>query len=154
MLTLNQRSPSGEKSKNACPATLRRSYVLLRLARDLAQVVSLPQDLDDCLELLKLHRPYCESDHVLAMTYNLLAGGACIEDLEQRRSDDMRGDAAACTVRAELSEPSTFACSRTSRPHKWRRSSISKSATTSVTESNTLPVSAVCSTMSSLASAC
>jgi hypothetical protein len=60
----------------------------VRLAHELARALRLPQELDERLNLLKLHRPYRESEHVLAMTYNLLAGGTCIEDLEQRRSDE------------------------------------------------------------------
>jgi hypothetical protein len=60
----------------------------VRLAHDLARAVQLPQAIDEHLDLLKIHRPYHESDHVLSMAYNLLAGGSCIEDLEQRRSDD------------------------------------------------------------------
>jgi hypothetical protein len=36
---------------------------------------------------LKRHVPYHESDHVLSLAYNLLAGGTCIEDLELRRKD-------------------------------------------------------------------
>lgn len=58
------------------------------LTHELAQAVRLPQEIDGRLELLKEHRPYQESDHVLAMTYNHLAGGTCIEDLEQRRCDE------------------------------------------------------------------
>lgn len=60
----------------------------VRLAHDLAQALQLPQEIDERVKLLKLHRPYRESDHVLALAYNLLAGGNCIEDLEQRRSDE------------------------------------------------------------------
>ena len=60
----------------------------VRLAHDLAQAVQLPRELDERLALLKLHRPYRESDHVLSLAYNLLAGGSCIEDLEQLRSDE------------------------------------------------------------------
>jgi hypothetical protein len=60
----------------------------VRLAHDLVQALQLPKELDERLALLKLHRPYRESDHVLAMAYNLLAGGTCIEDLEQRRMDE------------------------------------------------------------------
>ena len=60
----------------------------VRLAHDLARAVQLPQAIDERLALLKIHRPYHESDHVLSLAYNLLAGGSCIEDLEQRRSDD------------------------------------------------------------------
>ncbi|HMS02987.1 MAG TPA: IS1380 family transposase [Gemmatimonadaceae bacterium] len=60
----------------------------VRLVHDLARAVRLPQAIDERLDLLKIHRPYHESDHVLSLAYNLLAGGTCIEDLEQRRSDD------------------------------------------------------------------
>jgi hypothetical protein len=60
----------------------------VRLAHELVRAVRLPQAIDERVDLLKLHRPYHESDHVLSLAYNLLAGGSCIEDLEQRRSDD------------------------------------------------------------------
>lgn len=43
--------------------------------------------------LLKLNRPYHESDHVLNIAYNLLAGGACLEHLEHRREDEAYLDA-------------------------------------------------------------
>ena len=38
--------------------------------------------------LLKIYMPYSESDHVLNMAYNLLAGGTCLEHLELRRNDE------------------------------------------------------------------
>jgi hypothetical protein len=38
--------------------------------------------------LLKVHLPYHESDHVLNIAYNLLAGGVRLEDIEQRRNDE------------------------------------------------------------------
>jgi len=60
----------------------------VRLVHELVQALRLPQEIDERVGLLKLHRPYHESDHVLSMAYNLLAGGTCIEDLEQRRSDE------------------------------------------------------------------
>lgn len=60
----------------------------IRLAHELAQAVGLPREIDERVDVLKLHRPYHESDHVLSLAYNLLAGGTCIEDLEQRRSDE------------------------------------------------------------------
>ena len=60
----------------------------VRLVHDLAGALGLPQEIDKHLSLLRRHRPYHESDHVLAMAYNLLAGGTCLEDLEQRRSDE------------------------------------------------------------------
>lgn len=60
----------------------------VRLAHELVRAVGLAREIDDRVDLLKLNRPYHESDHVLAMAYNLLAGGTCIEDLEQRRNDE------------------------------------------------------------------
>jgi hypothetical protein len=44
--------------------------------------------IDRYLHLLKVHLPYHESDHVLALAYNALSGGTCLEDLELRRADD------------------------------------------------------------------
>ena len=40
------------------------------------------------LRLLKINLPYHESDHVLNIAYNLLAGGTCLEHLELRRNDE------------------------------------------------------------------
>jgi len=60
----------------------------VRLAHELANAIKLPREIDDRVNVLKLHLPYHESDHVRAMAFNLLAGGTCIEDLEQRRSDE------------------------------------------------------------------
>jgi hypothetical protein len=37
--------------------------------------------------------PYSESDHVLNIAYNLLAGGTCLEHLELRRNDEVYLDA-------------------------------------------------------------
>ena len=55
----------------------------------LAQRLGLPDDIDRSLELLKVHLPYHESDHVLNLTYNLLAGGQRLEDIELRRQDEV-----------------------------------------------------------------
>ena len=45
------------------------------------------------LHLLKRHLPYSESDHVLNIAYNLLAGGSRLEHLEVRRNDEVYLDA-------------------------------------------------------------
>jgi len=45
--------------------------------------------LDGNLHLLKVHRPYHESDHVLNIAYNVLCGGQTLEDLELRRNDEV-----------------------------------------------------------------
>jgi Transposase DDE domain group 1 len=44
-------------------------------------------EIDASLELLKLHRPYHESDHVVNIAYNALCGGRRLEDIEARRQD-------------------------------------------------------------------
>ena len=53
----------------------------------LARRYGLIQEIDQRLHLLKLHLPYHESDHVLAIAYNILCGGTCLEDLERLRND-------------------------------------------------------------------
>jgi len=55
----------------------------------MVQRLGLAEDIDANLHLLKVHLPYHESDHVLNLTYNLLAGGQRIEDIEQRRQDEV-----------------------------------------------------------------
>jgi DDE family transposase len=59
----------------------------------LARKVGLIQDIDENLHLLKRHLPYHESDHVLNIAYNLLAGGSRLEHLEVRRNDEVYLDA-------------------------------------------------------------
>lgn len=53
----------------------------------LAKKVGLVDGLDQGLELLKRHRPYSESDHVLNIAFNALAGGVVLDDIEVRRND-------------------------------------------------------------------
>ncbi|HYB26478.1 MAG TPA: IS1380 family transposase [Solirubrobacteraceae bacterium] len=53
----------------------------------LVEVVGLASEIDASLELLKVHRPYHESDHVLNIAYNGLCGGTRLEDIETRRPD-------------------------------------------------------------------
>jgi Transposase DDE domain group 1 len=59
----------------------------------LAQKIGLVQEIDRNLHLLKRHLPYHESDHVLNIALNLLAGGKRIEHLELRRNDEVYLDA-------------------------------------------------------------
>ena len=54
----------------------------------LAQRIGLVEAINHDLHLLKVHLPYHESDHVLNIAYNLLAGGTRLEDLELRRTDE------------------------------------------------------------------
>jgi len=53
----------------------------------LIDAVGLAEEIDSSLSLLKLHKPYFESDHVLNIAYNALCGGQRLEDIELRRGD-------------------------------------------------------------------
>ncbi len=53
----------------------------------LVRKLELDRAIDRCLGLLKINLPYHESDHVLNIAYNLLAGGTCLEHLELLRND-------------------------------------------------------------------
>jgi hypothetical protein len=59
----------------------------------LARKLGLIEGIDRDLHLLKRHLPYHESDHVLNIAYNLLAGGSRLEHLEVRRNDEVYLDA-------------------------------------------------------------
>ena len=54
----------------------------------LARRSGLIDAIDRRLQLLKIHLPYHESDHVLALAYLPLCGGTCIQDLELLRHDE------------------------------------------------------------------
>ncbi len=63
------------------------------LMHALARRLGLIDALDRRLELLKIHLPYHESDHVLALAYLPLCGGTCLQDLELLRHDEVLLDA-------------------------------------------------------------
>jgi hypothetical protein len=60
---------------------------------ELVRNVGLVKAIDKRLQLLTVHLPYHESDHVLNIAYNTLAGGRCLEDLERLRNDEVYMDA-------------------------------------------------------------
>jgi len=57
------------------------AYGGLALAATAVKTLELPRRIDKSLSLLKQHRPYTESDHVLTHVYNLFLGGSAIEDI-------------------------------------------------------------------------
>ena len=59
----------------------------------LVKKLGLDRAIDSQLGLLKIYLPYHDSDHVLNLAYNLLAGGTCLEHLELLRSDEAYLDA-------------------------------------------------------------
>ncbi len=66
--------------------------VWMRVA-ETARKLGLDQAINANLGLLKIHLPYHDSDHVLSIAYNLLAGGTCLEHLELLRGDEAYLDA-------------------------------------------------------------
>jgi hypothetical protein len=59
----------------------------------LARKTGLVDAIDNNLHLLKRHLPYHESDHVLNIAFNILAGGRRLEHIELRRNDEVFLDA-------------------------------------------------------------
>lgn len=59
----------------------------------LAKKVGLVKAIDEALHLLKIHAPYHESDHVLNIAYNIMAGHDKLEDLEILRQSEAYMDA-------------------------------------------------------------
>ena len=65
----------------------------LGVVRLLADQLGLTEAIDTHVHVLKVHRPYHESDHVLSVAFNVLNGGTCLEDLELMRRDPALLDA-------------------------------------------------------------
>ena len=63
------------------------SYTGLALARNLINRLELPRLIDENIVVLKRHRPYHESDHILTQVYNFLSGGESIVDIERLQED-------------------------------------------------------------------
>jgi hypothetical protein len=59
----------------------------------LARRLGLINRIDQRLQLLKIHLPFHESDHVLNFAYNALCEGTCLQDIELRRNDEVFLDA-------------------------------------------------------------
>jgi len=63
------------------------------LIHQIVKRLELDDGINRRLNLFKIYLPYSESDHVLNIAYNLLAGGTCLEHLELRRNDEIWLDA-------------------------------------------------------------
>jgi hypothetical protein len=55
--------------------------------------LDLAERINSSVNLLKFYLPYSESDHVLNIAYNIVAGGTCLDHLELRRNDEVYLDA-------------------------------------------------------------
>jgi hypothetical protein len=69
------------------------SYGGIGAIHKMVKQIGLDKEIDNNLELLKVHVPYHESDHVLNLAYNALVGGMRLEDIERRRNDEAFMDA-------------------------------------------------------------
>jgi hypothetical protein len=58
------------------------------LVHQMVRSIGLAEAIDGEVHVFKRHFPYHESDHVLNLAYNLLAGGTCIEDIELLRANE------------------------------------------------------------------
>lgn len=54
----------------------------------LVVATGLIERIDARLDVLKVHRPYHESDHVLNIAYNAMCGGRVLDDIELLRNDE------------------------------------------------------------------
>jgi hypothetical protein len=85
----------------------------------LVQKLELDDAINRSLGLLKIHLPYYDSDHVLNMAYNLLAGGTCLEHLELLRMNEAYLDALGAR---RIPDPTTAGdfCRRFDASHIYR----------------------------------
>ena len=70
----------------------------------LSKKTGLEQMINERIPLLKRHLPYHESDHVLNIAYNILAGGTRLEDIELLRNDKAWLDALGAQI---IPDPTT-----------------------------------------------
>ena len=65
----------------------------LGMIHSMVDRLGLADTINRSVNLLKIYLPYSESDHVLNMAYNIVAGGTCLDHLELRRNDEVYLDA-------------------------------------------------------------
>ena len=71
----------GERSRGIGHGGIGAMHLLVRK-------LGLIDAIDSRLQLLKIHMPYHESDHVLNFAYNALCDGTCLQDIELRRNNE------------------------------------------------------------------
>jgi len=59
----------------------------LGMVQLLVERLQVAESIDERVKVLERHLPYRESDHVLNLIYNVMTGGSCLQDLEDRRRD-------------------------------------------------------------------
>ena len=110
------------------------SYGGLGAIHNMVKKIGLDKEIDEHLQLLKVHLPYHESDHALNLAYNVLVGGQRLEDIELRRNDETFMDALGAeripdpttagdfTRRFEKTDVATLMdCINTARKRVWSK---------------------------------
>ena len=85
----------------------------------MARRLGLVDAIDQRISVLKLHRPYQESDHVLNIAFNVLAGNRRLEHLERLRNDEVYLDALGAEPPSQYKSVRTRQ-SRSSPVRMWR----------------------------------
>ncbi len=70
----------------------------------MVQSLGLTEEINSKLDLLKRHLPCHESDHILNIVFNILAGGTCLEDIELLRNNEPYIDALGAQI---IPDPTT-----------------------------------------------
>ena len=65
----------------------------LGLIQQVVETTGLRPAIDEKVQVLKRRQPYFESDNVLTMALNLIAGGRCLDDIERHRGNEAFLDA-------------------------------------------------------------
>ncbi|WP_404308934.1 hypothetical protein [Neorhodopirellula lusitana] len=82
---------------------------------ELTKQLDLRKEINRAIPLFKLHLPYDEADHVLNIAMNLLAGGNCLEHIEDRRQDEAYLNAVGA-VRIPAQPPRTTSAVASTQP--------------------------------------
>ena len=70
----------------------------------MSKKLGFPKETDQTLHLLKRHLPCHESDHVLNLAYNVVAGGTRLQDIDLQREDEGWLDALGAEI---IPDPTT-----------------------------------------------
>ncbi len=84
---------TGGRKYEVAERTRATPYGGIPVMHQLVQKLGLVEKIDEQLKLLKIHRPYFDSDHILNIAFNALCGGRSLEDIEVRRNDIVYLDA-------------------------------------------------------------
>lgn len=95
----------------------------LGVVHQMVNSLGLVERIDSQLKLLKIPRPYHESDHVLNIADNLLCGGQVLDDIEVRRNDVAFLDALGARAIPDPTTAGDF-CRRFATEDCWRLMSI------------------------------